>query len=63
MRSTTFLFQCDSLPKDGCGRIGGDGRPAVEIGGNRVVVMAGPCSVESRDQVERVSAALTDILA
>jgi 3-deoxy-7-phosphoheptulonate synthase len=25
----------------------------VEIGGERVVVMAGPCSVESRDQVER----------
>jgi 3-deoxy-7-phosphoheptulonate synthase len=25
----------------------------VEIGGNRVVVMAGPCSVESRDQIER----------
>src|SRR5207248_10345004 len=23
----------------------------VEIGGNKVVVMAGPCSVESRDQV------------
>src|ERR1039458_5090171 len=26
----------------------------VEIGGERVVVMAGPCSVESRDQTERV---------
>ncbi len=25
----------------------------VEIGGNRVVVMAGPCSVENRDQIER----------
>src|SRR6202142_3870238 len=25
----------------------------VEIGGGRVVVMAGPCSVESRDQIER----------
>jgi len=25
----------------------------VEIGGRRVVVMAGPCSVESRDQIER----------
>jgi 3-deoxy-7-phosphoheptulonate synthase len=25
----------------------------VEIGGHRVVVMAGPCSVESRDQIER----------
>jgi 3-deoxy-7-phosphoheptulonate synthase len=25
----------------------------VEIGGQRVVVMAGPCSVESRDQIER----------
>jgi 3-deoxy-7-phosphoheptulonate synthase len=26
---------------------------AVEIGGGRVVVMAGPCSVESREQIER----------
>ncbi|MGA7234990.1 MAG: 3-deoxy-7-phosphoheptulonate synthase [Bryobacteraceae bacterium] len=25
----------------------------VEIGGERIVVMAGPCSVESRDQIER----------
>jgi 3-deoxy-7-phosphoheptulonate synthase len=25
----------------------------VEIGGDRIVVMAGPCSVESRDQIER----------
>jgi 3-deoxy-7-phosphoheptulonate synthase len=25
----------------------------VEIGGDRVIVMAGPCSVESRDQIER----------
>ncbi|MGH7393707.1 MAG: 3-deoxy-7-phosphoheptulonate synthase [Candidatus Rokuibacteriota bacterium] len=29
--------------------------PAVEIGGDRVVVMAGPCSVESRDQVLEVA--------
>src|SRR3954471_17602824 len=29
-------------------RVGG-----VEIGGDRVVVMAGPCSVESREQIER----------
>lgn len=27
----------------------------VEIGGNRVVVMAGPCSVESKDQINRVA--------
>src|SRR5438270_13224696 len=27
----------------------------VEIGGDRVVVMAGPCSVESSDQIERVA--------
>ncbi len=26
----------------------------VAIGGERVVVMAGPCSVESREQIERV---------
>ncbi len=25
----------------------------VEIGGERIVVMAGPCSVESREQIER----------
>jgi 3-deoxy-7-phosphoheptulonate synthase len=25
----------------------------VEVGGDRIVVMAGPCSVESRDQIER----------
>src|ERR1035437_4447511 len=25
----------------------------VEVGGERVVVMAGPCSLESRDQIER----------
>ena len=29
------------------------GGPSVEIGGERVAVMAGPCSVESRDQIER----------
>jgi 3-deoxy-7-phosphoheptulonate synthase len=28
---------------------------AVEIGGDRVVTMAGPCSVESRDQIEAVA--------
>src|SRR3954451_1158694 len=27
----------------------------VEIGGSRVVTMAGPCSVESRDQIEKVA--------
>jgi 3-deoxy-7-phosphoheptulonate synthase len=32
-------------------RIGAD----VEIGGGRVVVMAGPCSVETRDQIERIA--------
>jgi len=30
-------------------KIGGD----VEIGGDRVVIMAGPCSVESKEQIER----------
>jgi 3-deoxy-7-phosphoheptulonate synthase len=28
----------------------------VEIGGGRVIVMAGPCSVETRDQIERIAA-------
>jgi 3-deoxy-7-phosphoheptulonate synthase len=27
----------------------------VEIGGPRVVIMAGPCSVESRDQIEKIA--------
>jgi 3-deoxy-7-phosphoheptulonate synthase len=34
-------------------KAGGNGRPTVEIGGDRVAVMAGPCSVESRDQIAR----------
>jgi 3-deoxy-7-phosphoheptulonate synthase len=36
-------------------RVGG-----VEIGGDRVVVMAGPCSVETRDQIERVAALVAE---
>jgi 3-deoxy-7-phosphoheptulonate synthase len=32
----------------------------VEIGGGRVVVMAGPCSVESRDQIERAADIVSD---
>jgi 3-deoxy-7-phosphoheptulonate synthase len=32
----------------------------VEIGGNRVIVMAGPCSVESRDQIERAADIVAD---
>ena len=32
----------------------------VEIGGGRVVVMAGPCSVESRDQIERAADIVAD---
>jgi 3-deoxy-7-phosphoheptulonate synthase len=27
----------------------------VEIGGNRIVAMAGPCSVENRDQIEKIA--------
>src|SRR5436190_6925527 len=27
----------------------------LEIGGERVIVMAGPCSVESKDQIERIA--------
>src|ERR1044071_5224872 len=30
----------------------------VEIGGDRVVVMAGPCSVENRDQIESTAEAV-----
>jgi 3-deoxy-7-phosphoheptulonate synthase len=30
-------------------------RKGVEIGGNSVVVMAGPCSVENRDQIEQIA--------
>ncbi|HTM51752.1 MAG TPA: 3-deoxy-7-phosphoheptulonate synthase [Bryobacteraceae bacterium] len=32
----------------------------VEIGGDRVVVMAGPCSVETRDQIERIAAIVAE---
>jgi 3-deoxy-7-phosphoheptulonate synthase len=32
----------------------------VEIGGNRVVVMAGPCSVENREQIERAADIVAD---
>jgi 3-deoxy-7-phosphoheptulonate synthase len=32
----------------------------VEIGGNRVVVMAGPCSVENRDQIEKSADIVAD---
>jgi 3-deoxy-7-phosphoheptulonate synthase len=32
----------------------------VEIGGNKVVVMAGPCSVENRDQIERAADIVAD---
>jgi 3-deoxy-7-phosphoheptulonate synthase len=32
----------------------------VEIGGSQVVVMAGPCSVESRDQIERAADIVAD---
>ena len=32
----------------------------VEIGGGRVVVMAGPCSVESREQIERAADIVAD---
>src|SRR5579863_490311 len=34
-------------------RVARNGGPAVEVGGERVVVMAGPCSVESREQIEK----------
>ena len=32
----------------------------VEIGGERIVIMAGPCSVESRDQIERAADIVAD---
>jgi len=32
----------------------------VEIGGNKVIVMAGPCSVENRDQIERSADIVAD---
>jgi 3-deoxy-7-phosphoheptulonate synthase len=32
----------------------------VEIGGNAVVVMAGPCSVENRDQIEKIAKSVAD---
>src|SRR5436190_5884071 len=32
----------------------------VEIGGERIVVMAGPCSVETRDQIERIASLIAE---
>ncbi len=32
----------------------------VEIGGNAVIVMAGPCSVENRDQIEKIAKSVAD---
>src|SRR5580704_2050731 len=32
----------------------------VEIGGNRVVAMAGPCSIENREQIERAADIVAD---
>src|SRR6202035_5530285 len=32
----------------------------VEIGGKQVIVMAGPCSVESREQIERAADIVAD---
>ncbi|MCU1276078.1 MAG: aroF 1, partial [Bryobacterales bacterium] len=36
-------------------KVGGNGGPTVEFGRDAVIVMAGPCSVESRDQIERTT--------
>ena len=36
-------------------KVGGNGGPTVEFGRDAVIVMAGPCSVESRDQIERTA--------
>src|SRR5689334_2831982 len=46
-------------PKGTVVKVGGNGKSAIEIGGDRVVVMAGPCSVESRDQIERCAELVT----
>jgi len=32
----------------------------VDIGGDQVIVMAGPCSVETRDQIERIAALIAE---
>ena len=39
-------------------QVGGDGVPPVVIGGNRIVVMAGPCAVESVEQLDAVARAV-----
>jgi 3-deoxy-7-phosphoheptulonate synthase len=36
-------------------KVGGNGGLTVEFGRDAVIVMAGPCSVESRDQIERTA--------
>ncbi|MBR0374036.1 MAG: 3-deoxy-7-phosphoheptulonate synthase [Mogibacterium sp.] len=40
-----------SHPEDTVVRVGGDGCEAVDIGGGSLVVIAGPCSVESEEQI------------
>ncbi len=32
----------------------------IEIGGDRIIMMAGPCSIESRDQIERIAASVAE---
>ena len=34
-------------------QVGPSGPPGLSIGGERIIVMAGPCSVENRDQIEQ----------
>ncbi len=44
-------------PQDTAVKVGGD----LEIGGKRVVVIAGPCSVESREQIYAVAQAVSQV--
>jgi 3-deoxy-7-phosphoheptulonate synthase len=48
------LASRDFHPQDTVVKVGG-GKGAVEVGAERVVVMAGPCAVESLDQVRAVA--------
>ena len=45
-----MLASIDTHPEKTVIQVGG-----VEIGGNRIVLMAGPCAIESKEQLERIA--------
>ncbi|HEY8426359.1 MAG TPA: 3-deoxy-7-phosphoheptulonate synthase [Limnochordales bacterium] len=47
-------------PEPSLVEVGGDGVPPVVVGGSRVVVVAGPCAVESERQIDDVARAVKE---